>query len=208
MAQALFTLIGLGLIFALAEPGDVGRWAALGLGMAAFLAGLAVFAQRAGGVRLFEKALLFIAGHMGWDRLEDVAGMDRALSGIYQLHGGLLLAGLHHMLAWSLGTAEVMIAAWALGYDLDFGQAFVIESLAQAIRSVAFFVPGALGVQEGGFVLIAGLFGVPPDAALSISLTKRIRELALGLPGLAAWQWQELRLRRERRAMEIGSEAV
>ena len=49
---------------------------------------------------------------------------------------------------------------------------------------------------------------VPSDAALSISLTKRIRELGLGLPGLAIWQLQELRLRRERRAMEIDREAV
>jgi hypothetical protein len=84
----------------------------------------------------------------------------------------------------------------------------VIESLAQAVRSVAFFVPGAVGVQEGGFVVVGALFGVPSDAALSISLTKRIRELGLGLPGLAAWQLQELLLRRERRAMEIEPEAV
>jgi hypothetical protein len=39
-------------------------------------------------------------------------------------------------------------------------------------------------------------------------LTKRIRELALGLPGLVAWQIQELRLRRDRRTMEIDREAV
>ena len=208
LTQAVFTFVGLGLIFVLADPGDVAHWAILGLGMAVFFAALAIFAQRAGGVRLFEKMLLFIADHMGWNRLGDVAGMDKALAGIYQLRRKLLLAGMHHMLAWTLGTAEVMIAAWAMGYPLSFGQAFVIESLAQAIRSVAFFVPGAVGVQEGGFVVVAALFGVPSDAALSISLTKRIRELGLGLPGLATWQLQELRLRRERRAMEIGREAV
>src|SRR3569623_1794522 len=38
LTQAVFTLIGIGLIFALADPGDVGRWAGLGFGMAAFLA--------------------------------------------------------------------------------------------------------------------------------------------------------------------------
>jgi putative membrane protein len=208
LTQALFTLIGLALIFALPDPGDVGRWAGLGFGMALFLAAIAVFAQRWGGVRLFEKLLLTIADRMGWNRLEGVAGLDQALGRVYQLRGRLAVAGLYHMLAWSLGAAEVMIAAWALGYPLSLGQAYVIESLSQAIRSVAFFVPGALGVQEGGFVVLAALFGIPSDVALSISLTRRIRELALGLPGLAAWQFQELRLRRGRRAMEMDRKAV
>jgi putative membrane protein len=208
LTQALFTLIGLGLIFALADPGDVGRWAGLGFGMALLLAGLAVFAQRWGGVRLFEKLLLLIADKMGWTKLEGIAGLDQALAGIYQLRRRLLLAGVHHMLAWTLGAGEVLIGASALGYPVGLGQALVIESLAQAIRSVAFFVPGAVGVQEGGFVVLAALFGIPSDVALSLSLTKRIRELALGLPGLAAWQLQELRLRRGRRAMEMDRKAV
>jgi putative membrane protein len=214
LTQALFTLIGIGLIFALADPGDVGRWAGLGFGMAALLAALAVFAQRWGGVRLFEKLLLLIADKMGWTKLEGVAGLDQALARVYRLRGKLFLAGMHHLTAWFLGTGEVLIGAWALGYPIGLGEALVIESLAQAIRSVAFFVPGALGVQEGGFIVLAALFDIPPDVALSLSLTKRIRELALGLPGLAAWQLQELKLRRagqalkDGRAMEMDRKAV
>lgn len=208
LTQALFTLIGLGLIFVLAEPGDVGHWAALGFGMALFLAALAILAQRWGGVRLFEKLLLTIADKMGWNRLEGVAGLDQALARVYRLRRKLLVAGIHHTAAWVLGAGEVMIAAWALGYPLGFGESLVIESLSQAIRSVAFFVPGALGVQEGGFVVLAALFGLPSDVALSMSLTKRIRELALGLPGLAAWQLEELRLRRGRRSVEMDRKAV
>jgi len=213
LTQALFTLIGIGLIFALADPGDVGRWAGLGVGMAAFLAALAVGAQRWGGVRMFEKLMLLIADKMGWTKLEGIAGLDQALARIYRLRGKLLLAGAHHMGAWMLGTGEVLIGVWALGYPIGIGEALVIESLAQAIRSVAFFVPGALGVQEGGFVVLAALFGIPSDIALSLSLTKRIRELALGLPGLVAWQFQELRLRRGKptldgRAVEMDRKAV
>jgi putative membrane protein len=199
LTQAAFTLMGLALIFTLAEPGDVVHWAELGFAIAIVFAALAVFAQRWGGVRLFEKLLLTIADRLGWSRLEGIAGLDDALSRIYQLRSRLLLAGLHHLSAWSLGAGEVMIAAWALGYPLDLGQAYVTESLAQAVRSAAFFIPGALGVQEGGFVVIAGLFGVPVDAAISISLTKRIRELALGLPGLIDWQMREFGLRRAAR---------
>ncbi|HEX4507943.1 MAG TPA: lysylphosphatidylglycerol synthase domain-containing protein [Alphaproteobacteria bacterium] len=204
LTQALFTLVGLGLIFALADPGDVGRWAGLGFGMAVLVGAIAVFAQRWGGVRLFEKLLLTIADRMGWNKLEGIAGLDQALARFYQLRRKLLLAGLYHMAAWTLGAGEVLIGAWALGYPVSLGQALVIESLAQAIRSVAFFVPGALGVQEGGFVVLAALFGIPSDVALSLSLTKRIRELAIGLPGLAAWQLKELHRRRAKRALKNG----
>jgi hypothetical protein len=52
-------------------------------------------------------------------------------------------------------------------------------------------------------VLFGALLGVPADLALAVSLTKRVRELALGLPGLAAWQWVEGRRwlnRREEKA--------
>jgi putative membrane protein len=199
LAQLVFTLLGLALIFTLTEPGDTAHWAALGLVVAMVFAFLGVFAQRLGGVRLFEKMLLFIAERMGWNKLEGVSGLDDALTRIYKFRQRLLAAGLFHMIAWSLGAGEVLIAARALGYRIDLGDAYVIESLAQAIRSAAFFVPGGLGIQEGGYVVLAGLFGVPPDAAVSISLTKRIRELALGFPGLALWQAREVRRRRARR---------
>jgi putative membrane protein len=208
LTQAIFTLIGLALLLALTDPGDVLHWAVIGFGVAVFLAALAIFVQRWGGVRLFERMLLMIADRLGWNRLEGIAGLDRTLSQVYMLRGRLLVAGVHHMIAWSLGTGEVLIAAWALGYHIDVGQAFVIESLAQAVRSAAFFVPGAVGIQEGGFVVVAGLFGIPADVAISMSLTKRIRELALGIPGLAAWQWHELKRRRFREKLEINPGTV
>jgi len=69
----------------------------------------------------------------------------------------------------------------------------VLESLGQAVRSAAFAVPGALGIQEGGFILLGSLFGLPSTAALSLSLVKRLPDLAIGLPGLAAWQMLEFR---------------
>jgi putative membrane protein len=208
LSQAVFTLIGLALLLTLADPGDVLRWAFIGLGAAAIFAGVAISAQRMGGVRLFEKLLLAIADRMGWRRLEGVAGLDRTLSQVYTLRGKLVLAGVYHLAAWSLGAGEVMIAAWALGYHIGFGEAYVIESLAQAVRTAAFFVPGAVGVQEGGFVVVAALFGIPADAAISISLTKRVRELALGIPGLAWWQWREHKQRQLRGKLEKTPETV
>ena len=52
----------------------------------------------------------------------------------------------------------------------------------------AFFVPGALGVQEAGSALIGVSFGLGPETGLALSLVKRVRELLLGIPGLLVWQ--------------------
>jgi len=71
-----------------------------------------------------------------------------------------------------------------LGHPVSWLAALLLESLGQAIRGAAFAVPGALGVQEGGYLLLAPLAGLPPDAALALSLAKRAREILLGLPGL------------------------
>jgi hypothetical protein len=43
-------------------------------------------------------------------------------------------------------------------------------------------------VQEGAYVMLGGLFGLPPDTALALSLLKRARDLAIGIPALATWQ--------------------
>ena len=64
----------------------------------------------------------------------------------------------------------------------------MLESLGQAVRAGAFAVPGALGVQEGGYVMLGRVVGLGPETALALSLAKRVRELVLGIPGLIAWQ--------------------
>lgn len=76
----------------------------------------------------------------------------------------------------------------------------MLECLGQAVRSAAFAVPGALGVQEGGYLLFSVSIGIAPEIGLALSLIKRVRELLLGLPGLLVWQILEGRnfLQRQR----------
>jgi uncharacterized membrane protein YbhN (UPF0104 family) len=96
-----------------------------------------------------------------------------------------------HLIAWALGTLETWAVLWALGLQPDFSTALVIESLGMAARSAGFVVPGALGVQEAGFILVCGLFQIHADLAIALSMAKRVRELSVGIPGLVAWQWSE-----------------
>ena len=50
------------------------------------------------------------------------------------------------------------------------------------------FVPAAIGVQEGGYAVLAQLFGLPAEMGLAVSLLKRAREIVLGVPALIYWQ--------------------
>ncbi|MDQ2694335.1 MAG: TIGR00374 family protein, partial [Pseudomonadota bacterium] len=98
---------------------------------------------------------------------------------------------LRQLLAWLLGAGEVWLGLYFLGYPVGLLEAVLLESLGQAVRSAAFAVPGALGVQEGGYMLLGGVLGLSPEAGLALSLVRRVRELLLGIPALLAWQAAE-----------------
>ncbi|WP_193425097.1 lysylphosphatidylglycerol synthase domain-containing protein, partial [Paraburkholderia kirstenboschensis] len=90
-----------------------------------------------------------------------------------------------------LTSLEVWLALYFLGARVTLVEAVVIESLIQAIGSAAFFVPGGLGVQEGGFILIGGALGLDPSTCLALAGARRIRDLLIFVPGLLAWQFAE-----------------
>ena len=110
--------------------------------------------------------------------------IDLAVQGTYRRNGAVTASFLLSLVGWIAGTGEVFLIAKFLGTPVSWRDAFVLESLGQAIRGAGFAIPGALGVQEGGYLLLAPLAGLAPDAALALSLAKRARELLLGLPGL------------------------
>src|SRR5207245_3285281 len=85
------------------------------------------------------------------------------------------------------GSGEIWIALHALDLHATFVNALILQSMVLTIRSAAFAVPGGLGVQEGGYLFVGNLLGIPGDAAFALSLIARVRELALGIPGLISW---------------------
>ena len=48
-----------------------------------------------------------------------------------------------------------------MGYPVSYADALVVESLGQAVRAAAFLVPGAVGVQEVGFIAVCAVYGIP-----------------------------------------------
>ncbi len=193
LSQIVFTLLGLALLVSRAYDAAVVQWAAAGVAAASLAAGGFVAVQRFGAFRLLETGLLRLADRQGWRGLGDVAGLHEAILTLYRSPRRLWSSGLNHLMSWVLGGLEVMVAFKVLGLDVDFRDCLIIESMSQAARAVGFAVPGALGIQEGGTILVCGLLGIPPQAALQLSLLKRIREVLLGVPGLIAWHFAEQR---------------
>jgi putative membrane protein len=152
----------------------------------ALIVGFAVLLLTIGG--------FFAAQRLGLFRLAERFGLPGLHDALLALHGDwrrLLGNGVWHLLAWVLGTAETWVALHAMGAGTTLLPAFILEMLGMVARSAAFAVPGALGVQEAGFVLVGHLVGVPADAAIAVSMIKRVRELLVGVPGLILWQAQE-----------------
>ena len=189
VTQLAFLLLGLAALAAVAPDGTGARWASAAL-LLAGLAGAMLAAQRFGLFRVLEALAKRIAGR--WPGAGSLAGMQDAAAGMYRRHSQFGIASGLHWLAWILGTIESWAVLHALGYGISPLQALVIESLGMAARSAGFAIPGALVVQETGFALAATAAGLPEAAGLSLSLVKRVREVAVGLAGLALW-WLERR---------------
>jgi putative membrane protein len=202
LAQIVFALGGLALFGAYAAHGALHDLQTATLIATSVLGALIVgfyYAQRRG---LFGRLLGVAAkvfGKRDWSSLMTRAeAVDTAVQALYRERGRVAASFALSLVGWIVGTVEVWLALRFLGHPVDWIDALLLESLGQAIRGAAFMIPGSLGVQEGGYLLLAPLVGVPPDAALALSLAKRAREILLALPGLLVLHFSERSWQRRR----------
>jgi len=191
VSQLLFTLAGVEVLAA--TGGALLGAAAGGLALAAAGAVGLVLLQRRLPLGLLERGTRRFGHRLPWLRPEALAQFQAAVLRLHAaphtLHAALWL----HLVAWVLGSLEVMGLLALLGTPISFAEALAVESLAQALRNIGFLLPGAAAVQEGAFVAAGALVGVPPGPALAAALVRRTREVCFGLAGLLAWQREERR---------------
>jgi len=192
--QILFTVLGVALLAHIAGRSEVSDLATRALWVATAVVGGAFVALWLGLAALIERAALRMARSLAWPAGADVGGLHAALVGCFRSLPRVALAALWHLISWLLGGLEVCLILHFLGTDIGPGSGLVIESLGQALKAVGFAVPGAIGVQEGGYVVVCGLLNIPPETAIAVSLVKRAREFVLGIPGLILWHWTEAKV--------------
>lgn len=123
--------------------------------------------------------------------------LDRELRDCLHRVRALLWVGTLQLAALLSGSFEIWLALRLFGHPVSVSAAIALESLTQAVRHLAFFVPAGLGVQEASLVVFGQALGINSELALAVSVAKRIREVSCGVPALLSWQWMEgRRLRR------------
>ncbi len=194
LTQILFTLLGLWLLAPVIGSGKALPVILVGAAILTILLAGFYAAQRRGLFGFAARLSRRILGVSEWTSISHRAStIDSEILQLYRRRRALIASGCWHMLGWFLGIAEVWVGLHLLGNPVDIRTALLFESLGQTIRTGAFAVPGALGVQEGGYVLVGAALGIEPGIALALSLARRVRELLLGLPGLAVWQASTIR---------------
>lgn len=187
VAQLAYTALGLALLVQSQPETQVAIPVLLGLAVAATAAGVFVLVQHRG-LDYFDRLARIIGS--GWIErgAAGAAALHGALADIYRNRGGLWVSFALHLVCWIASAVQVWLALYIAGQPLSFGAVLAIESLLYAIRTAAFVIPQAVGVQEGAYILLGAGFGLTPDMSLALSLLKRGRDLAIGLPAIAIWQ--------------------
>jgi putative membrane protein len=194
VTQIVFTLLGLILLIDVTGRTNFVRPTLFGtlIGLVA-VAGF-YFAQRKGMFRFVGTILTRLVNSPEWSSLvEGGETLDQTVRALYGRRRGVLACCAWTIVSLVASSGEIWIALHALGLPATFVKAIILQSMAMTIRSVAFPVPGALGVQEGGYLVVGNLLGIPGEAAFAISLITRVRDLTLGVPGLVTWQLIEWR---------------
>jgi len=187
-AQITFALLGAAMLGAHAS--DISQPALrvtslIACGLLALQVGGFYWIQRRGFFTKLMRTVTRFSGKRDWSKWRMQAeAIDLAVQRAYSRNGPVAASFLLNLAGWLVGTGEVYLILQLIHHPVGWMDALLLESLGQAIRGAAFAVPGALGVQEGGYLLLGPLAGLPPDASLALSLAKRARELFLGIPGL------------------------
>jgi putative membrane protein len=166
----------------------------IGLVVAALAGGLFLALQRYGH-RLTER----LAARLLPRAVATTTAVGAALDAIYGSPARVGCSAALHLAGWIASAIGTWIAFRLIGVRVELASVMAIESLVYAARSAAVFIPNALGVQEAAYAVLTPLFGIGAEFGLAVSLLKRARDVAVGVPILLIWQGVE-----GRRALAAG----
>jgi putative membrane protein len=190
MAQALFILLGLALAApAIRADGRLGPyfwWLVTGALLFAIGVMVFVFLQLVGS-RIAENFLAVPKLGRG------TTAFRESLHHLYRQRARVALSVGLHFLGWCASGLWLWVVFQVLGKPIAPASAIAIQSLLEALRSATVFIPAAVGIQEAGYAALGALFGFAPETGVAVSLLRRARDVAVGVPVLLAWQAAEAR---------------
>jgi putative ABC transport system permease protein len=142
--------------------------------------------DRLGELRLSPKVIL--------KRRHHIYHLELKVYDFYKHHpGAFFLMIACNLLAHAASVVEVLLALKMLGFQPQVAQAYIIESLTKVINFAFAFVPGTIGVYEGGteVILQKGL-GFTPAAGLALALVRKAAIVVWTSIGLLVLTWRTL----------------
>jgi putative membrane protein len=192
--QAAFTLLGVVLLVEATGQRNFVTPTLVGTLVGVAAVGGFYFVQRLGMFGFLAKMIGKLANSPEWRSLvQSGETLDATVRTLYARRSAVIACCAWTISSLILNSGEIWIALHALNLNATVMNAVILQSTVLTVRNVAFAVPSGLGVQEGGYVVVGSLLGIPGDAAFALSLIARVRELALGIPGLISWQLIEAR---------------
>ena len=205
IAEVLFILLGIALgVWLLGGNDSSGQTVAaalLSVGLLAFGTAAFVFVQRRGLFTWLLEFLRKIGLTIGYleKREEKLRSLDRTILEFYTHNRpafyystGLFFFG------WMAEALEVYVIISYLGGPVMALSAISIGALSVFIKGGTFFIPGSLGPQDGGNLLLLKAFGYSDVTGITFALLRRFRELVwigVGLLCLAVMDWGHRSLR-------------
>jgi len=196
-AQVLFIIVGI--LFVLGDsplPDGVERGLYIFLALLAIGVGLAVLLQRRGMFVTLASVAKRIGLRLPSRFMAKLAKLDAEVVRFYQEPRAFFASTFCFFLGWLMGVVEVWIVLQFLGIEGGWQLAITIEVLALALDAALFFLPARAGTQEGGFVLMFTLLGLPPAKGLALAIIRRLRQLSWALVGLIVLSRHRAQLRR------------
>jgi uncharacterized protein (TIRG00374 family) len=109
---------------------------------------------------------------------EHLRSIDQTILNFYSHHQRAFYASIGiYFFGWMAESLEVFVIIYYLGGPTNLLSAFSIGALAVFIKGGTFFIPGSLGAQDGGNLLLLQAFGYSDVTGLTFALLRRFREL-------------------------------
>jgi putative ABC transport system permease protein len=96
------------------------------------------------------------------------------------------------LLAHASSVVEVYVALRMLGFHPQVAQAYIIESLTKVINFVFAFVPGTIGVYEGGTEVVLRTLGFAAATGVALALVRKASIVCWTTLGLLVLTWRTL----------------
>jgi glycosyltransferase 2 family protein len=151
-----------------------------GLGLVLFGAALFIIVQRRGFFTvvfaLLQKCRIRIAPLEA--RREKLFALDHAIVAFYsRSRRAFLLSTVVFLFGWLAEGIEVYLMLRYLGAPIDLLTALSIDAISTFIKGATFVVPGSVGAQEAGNLMLVEAYGHSEVIGMTFALLRRLREL-------------------------------